>query len=143
VDVNEEEEVGPSTGKLVKVPSVKVPKVVDAVVLGDGRLVHQITPSLLSLQVVVVTNFVLVTTVVATGILSVMTTTLVTTTVLRLVVEFHNPEDAGAVVLAGLVESGMPVDDGTPVPGKDRVTDDKSPLKVLLGTGGEYGGGGA
>lgn len=54
-------DVGVSTGKLVAVPSVKVPKVVDVIVLEGKILVHVITPSLSSLQEVVVTNFVLVT----------------------------------------------------------------------------------
>lgn len=52
--------VGVSTGKLVAVPSVKVPNVVGVVVLGRMMLVHLITPSLSSLQEVAVTDFVLV-----------------------------------------------------------------------------------
>ena len=63
-------------------------------------------------------------------------------TVLRMVVEFHSPEDAGRVVLAGLLESGMPVDGGTPVGGKDDVGGGKW-SKVLRGTGRKYGDGGA
>lgn len=54
------EEVGPSTGKLVAVPSVKVPNVDDALVLEDEMLVHQITPSSLSMHEVMATDFVLV-----------------------------------------------------------------------------------
>lgn len=64
-----------------------------------------------------------------------------TITVLRMVVEFHRLEDAGAVELAGLLDSGIPVEDGIPVSGKDDVGGGKSLLKVLLATGGEYGGG--
>jgi hypothetical protein len=126
------------------VPSVKVPKVDDVFVLGRGTLVHQITPSLLSLQEVAVTNFVLVTTgteLVGVGVVSVMTMRLVTTTVLRTVVEFSGNEDAGTVELAGPVESGMPVDEMITVPEKDDVGGGKLPSKVLLGTGGEYEGG--
>lgn len=55
-------DVGVLTGKLVAVPSVKVPKVVGVIVLEGKISLHMITPSLLSLQEVVVTNFVLVTT---------------------------------------------------------------------------------
>lgn len=64
-----------------------------------------------------------------------------TTTVLRIVVEFHSPEETGAVELGGLLDNGMPVEDGIPVGGKDDVRGGKSSLKVLLATGGEYGGG--
>lgn len=60
-----------------------------------------------------------------------------------MVVEFHPPEEAGAVLLAEPVDSETPVDDGTPVPGNDVVGSGKSTSEVLLGTGGEYGGGGA
>lgn len=52
-------EVEVSTGKLTEVASVKVPVVG---VLGGKRLVHQIKPSLVSLQEVAVTDFALVTT---------------------------------------------------------------------------------
>ena len=72
---------------------------------------------------------------------TVITTWLVTTTVLRMVVEFHMPEDDATVELAGLLDSGIPVEDGTPVGGKDDVGGGKSSVKVLLATGGEYGGG--
>jgi hypothetical protein len=130
--------VGVSTGKLTEVASVKVPVVG---VLEGERLVHQITPSLVSLQEVAVTNFVLVTTGTEDEGVTVITTWLVTTTVLRMAVEFHRPEDAGVVELAGLLDSGTPVEDGIPVAGKDDVGSGKLSLKVLLATGGEYGGG--
>lgn len=52
-------EVEVSTGKLTEVASVKVPVVG---LLEGRRLLHEITPSLVSLQEVVVTTFVLVTT---------------------------------------------------------------------------------
>ena len=77
-----EEEVGLSIGKLVAVPSVKVP-VAGLVVLEGETLVHQITPSWVSLQEVAATNFVLVTTGTEdAGGVTVITTRLVTTTVL-------------------------------------------------------------
>lgn len=135
-------EVEVSIGKLTEVPSVKV-LVVGRGELEGERLVHQNTPSLVSLQEVAVTNFVLVTTGTENDGVTVITTRLVTTTVLRMVVEFHSPEDAGMEELAGLLDSGMPIDDGIPVAGKDDVGGGKSSLKVLLATGGEYGGGGA
>ncbi len=52
------DQVDVSTGKLVAVPSVKVP-VVGLRVLRGEMSVHQITPSSVSLQDVVVTDFVL------------------------------------------------------------------------------------
>lgn len=131
-------EVEVSTGKLTEVPSVKVPVVGRGVLEGE-RLAHQITPSLVSLQEVAVTNFVLVTTDTENDGVTVITTRLVTT----MVVEFHSPEDTGMEELAGLLDSGIPVDDGIPVAGKDDVGGGESSLKMLLATGGEYGGGGA
>ena len=86
----------------------------------------------------VVTNFVLETSgteVVEAGGVTVITMLLVTTTVLRTVVEFHSPEDAGTVLLDGLVESEMPVDTGTLDPGIVDVRGGSSPSNVLLGTG--------
>jgi hypothetical protein len=59
-----------------------------------------------------------------------------------MMVEFHSPEDAGSVVLTGLLESETPVDEGMPIAGKDNVGGGKL-SKVLLGTGGGYEGGGA
>lgn len=85
----------------------------------------------------VVTNFVLETTgaeVVDADGVTVITTRLVTTTVLRTIVEFQTPEDAGTVLLDGLVESGMPVDDEMLDPGKVDVGG-SSPSNVLLGIG--------
>lgn len=122
--------------------SVKVPVVGRGVLEGE-RLVHQIKPSLVSLQEVAVTNFVLVTTGTEDDGVTVITTLLVITTVLRIVVEFHSPEDTGRVELAGPLDSGMPVEDGIPVEWKEDVGGGKSSLKVLLAAGGEYGGGGA
>lgn len=58
-----------------------------------------------------------------------------------MVVEFHRPEDTGAVELPGLLDDRIPVEDGIPVGGKDAVGSGKSSLKVLLAAGGEYGGG--
>lgn len=129
-----------STGKLTEVASVKVPVVG---VLEGERLVHQIIPSLVSLQEVAVTNFVLVTTGMEDEGVTVTTTWLVTTTVLRMIVEFQRPEDTGAVDLAGLLDNAIPVEDWVPVAGKDDVGGGKLSLKVLVATGGEYGGGGA
>lgn len=54
---------------------------------------------------------------------------------------FHSPEDVGTD--GGPVEIETPVEDGMPVPGKDVVGRGMSWSNVLLGTGGEYGGGGA
>lgn len=131
-------EVEVSTGKLTEVASVKVPVVG---VLERKGSVHQSKPSLVSLQEVAVTGFVLVTTGTAGEGVTVITIWLVMTTVLRMVVEFHRPEDAGAVELTGLLDSEMPVEDGIPVAGLDNVGGGKSLLKVLLATGEEYGGG--
>lgn len=66
---------------------------------------------------------------------TVVTMRLVTTTVLRTVVEFHPPEGVELLVLM------EPVDDAIPVLSEtEDVGGGKSSLKVLLGTGGEYGG---
>lgn len=123
---------------------------VGVVVLEGDMLVHQITPSFVSLHEVVATDLELVTgtetvgsgTVIVSGTVTVITTRLVTVSVLRIEVEFHSPEDAGTDVLAGPVDKGIPVDDEIPVPENDDVGGGKS-SKVLLGAGAEYGGGGA
>ena len=86
----------------------------------------------------VVTNFLLVKTgtevVDAVGV-TVITMLLVMTTVLRTVVEFQSPEDAGTVLFGGLVESEIPVEDGMLDPGKLDMGVGSSPSNVLLRTG--------
>lgn len=109
--------------------------------LERDRLVHQITPSSVSLHEVVATDLVLVTTGtenVGSGTVTVITIRLVTVSVLRILVVFQSPDVAGTV---SAVDKGA-VNDGTPVPENDEGSGGK-PSKVLLRTGAEYGGGGA
>lgn len=69
-------------------------------------------------------------------------TVTVITTGMGAAVEFHSPEDIEIPPLAMPVESGMPLVINVPVPSNDDVGGGKS-SKLLLGPGGEYGGGGA
>lgn len=101
-------------------------------VLEGDMSVHQITPSFVSMQEVV-TNSVLGTVISeVTDVTTVVTNLLVTVTVLRMTLEFHSPEEPE---LAG------PVDDGMLVLRKGDVVGGRLRSEVLLGAGGEYGGG--
>jgi hypothetical protein len=125
---------GSSTGKLVRVPSVKVKAEVELEALCGGMLVHQITPDLFSVQDV--TNDLLGPGVTELGgaMVSVMTMTLVRTTVL---VEFAGGEGEGSVLFETPLDDGeLPVGVGVPpVPGNE-VTGGKAMSSVLLEIGG-------
>jgi hypothetical protein len=125
---------GSSTGKLVRVPSVKVEAEVELEGLCGGMSVHQITPDLFSVQDV--TNDLLGPGVTELGgaMVSVMTMTLVWTTVL---VEFAGDEGEGSVLFETPLDDGeLPVGVGVPpVPGNE-VTGGKAMSSVLLEIGG-------
>jgi len=113
------------------VASVEVLAVGFGVLEGDMS-VHQITPSFVSMQEVV-TNFVLGRMISEVAdVITVVTMLLVTVTVLRMTLEFHSPEEP---------ELAEPVDDGMLVLRKGEVVGRKLRSEVLLGAGGEYGGG--
>jgi hypothetical protein len=125
---------GSSTGKLVRVPSVKVEAEIELEALCGGMSVHQITPDLFSVQDV--TNDLLGPGVTELGgaMVSVMTMTLVRTTVL---VEFAAGEGEGSVLFeTPLDDGGLPVGVGVPpVPGNE-VTGGRAMSSVLLEIGG-------
>jgi hypothetical protein len=126
---------GSSTGKLVRVPSVKVEAEVELEALRGGMSVHQITPDLFSVQDV--TNDLLGPGVTELGgaMVSVMTMTLVRTTVL---VAFAGGEGEGSVLFeTPLDDGGLPVGVGVvpPVPGNE-VTGGRVMSSVLLESGG-------
>jgi hypothetical protein len=112
-----------STGKLVRVPSVKVEA--EVLALGPGLLVHQIRPELFRAQEV--TNGVLVLA------LGVMVITLVKTTVL---VVLAGLEGTRVVLFEGPVESGMLVGVEVPVPENEVRGGRVISSSVLVGIGG-------